>query len=158
MMNKQKAIIIDIDGTLANCDHRRHFVTGGNKNWKSFLAPENVMKDTVNEWCDSIATMYLNSYFNIIFITGRPDCLSETTYFWLKNNGWFGYCVADRSEFLFMRPENDRRPDHIVKEEIYLNHIKDKFDVLFVIDDRKSVVDMWRRNGLVCLQCAEGEF
>lgn len=37
-------------------------------------------------------------------------------------------------------------------------NIKDKYDVLFAIDDRSSVVDMWRDLGLVCLQCAEGAF
>lgn len=57
-----------------------------------------------------------------------------------------------------MRPDYEFISDQVLKLRIYEQNIKDKFDVLFVIDDRKSVVDMWRRNGLVCLQCAEGEF
>ena len=30
------AVIIDIDGMLADCDHRRHFVTGPKQDWRSF--------------------------------------------------------------------------------------------------------------------------
>ena len=30
--------------------------------------------------------------------------------------------------------------------------------VLFVVEDRSRVVEMWRAEGLVCLQCAPGEF
>lgn len=29
-------------------------------------------------------------------------------------------------------------------------------DILFTIDDRQSVVDMWRANGITCLQCKKG--
>jgi len=59
---------------------------------------------------------------------------------------------------LFMRPDGDFRADNIVKQEIYDTHIKGKHDVLFVMDDRQQVVDMWRRNGLTCFQVAEGNF
>lgn len=31
-----KAIIVDLDGTLANCEHRRHFLETKPKDWKSF--------------------------------------------------------------------------------------------------------------------------
>ena len=57
-----------------------------------------------------------------------------------------------------MRKDYDNRQDAVIKEEIYKLHIQPKFNVLFCVDDRKQVVDMWRRIGLICLQCAEGEF
>ena len=56
-----------------------------------------------------------------------------------------------------MRKDGDFRADYIVKQEIYDMHIKGK-NVLFVMDDRQQVVDMWRRNGLKCFQVAEGNF
>jgi hypothetical protein len=56
-----------------------------------------------------------------------------------------------------MRKDGDFRADYIVKQEILDAHIpKDR--VLFVLDDRQQVVDMWRRNGLMCFQVAEGNF
>ncbi len=45
-----------------------------------------------------------------------------------------------------------------MKREIYAKYIAPHYDVTFVVDDRKSVVDMWRSCGLVTLQCAEGNF
>ena len=38
--------ICDIDGTLMNIDHRRHFVEGDKKDWKSF-------EDNINNQADS---------------------------------------------------------------------------------------------------------
>jgi len=34
----------------------------------------------------------------------------------------------------------------------------DRKKILFVVEDRSRVVEMWRGEGLVCLQCAPGEF
>jgi hypothetical protein len=45
----------------------------------------------------------------------------------------------------------------MVKEEIYLKELAHQ-QVIFVVEDRKSVVQMWRKLGPVCLQCADGEF
>jgi phosphoserine phosphatase len=34
----------------------------------------------------------------------------------------------------------------------------DRTHVLFIVEDRSSVVEMWRQQGFVCLQCAPGDF
>jgi hypothetical protein len=57
-----------------------------------------------------------------------------------------------------MREDGDCRSDVEVKEEIYEKYLKGVVDIAFCIDDRQSVVDMWRSKGLVCLQCAKGDF
>jgi hypothetical protein len=57
-----------------------------------------------------------------------------------------------------MRKSGDYRKDYEVKKEIYETYIKDKFNVLCVLDDRQSVVDMWRSLGLTCLQVNYGDF
>ncbi len=63
---------------------------------------------------------------------------------------------------LHMREDGDFRKDSIIKEEILNKYLKDNNlkvdDIAFVVDDRKKVVDMWRRRGITCLQCAEGHF
>ena len=59
---------------------------------------------------------------------------------------------------LFMRADGDYRADSIVKEEIYHDKIEPVYNVLLVLDDRDSVVKMWRSLGLTCLQVAEGNF
>ena len=57
-----------------------------------------------------------------------------------------------------MRPEGNNEKDSIIKKRIYEDHIKGKFNVEFVLDDRNQVVEMWRELGLTCLQVAEGDF
>ena len=59
---------------------------------------------------------------------------------------------------LYMRKQGDNREDSIVKEEMYLNEIKPKYNVDLVIDDRDQVVKMWRKIGLTCWQVANGNF
>jgi len=57
-----------------------------------------------------------------------------------------------------MRPTGDNRKDAIVKREIFDREIRDRYRILFVLDDRNQVVDMWRELGLTCLQVAPGDF
>ena len=49
-MNK-KVIIFDVDGTIANVEHRRHFVNQKPADWKSFRA-ETVNDTPVEHVCD----------------------------------------------------------------------------------------------------------
>jgi len=46
--------------------------------------------------------------------------------------------------------------DTVVKREMLAG--MDKSRIIFVVEDRSRVVEMWRSEGLVCLQCAPGEF
>ena len=45
-----------------------------------------------------------------------------------------------------------------MKEEIYDQYIKDKYNVAAVFDDRDRVVKMWRDKGLLCCQVYYGDF
>lgn len=54
-------------------------------------------------------------------------------------------------DYLLMRKDKDQRRDSIVKREIYLGQIEPHFDVRYVIDDRPTVVEMWRELGLSVL-------
>ena len=145
----RNAIIVDIDGTLSNPEHRLHHVKGEKKDFKAFYGE--MEGDTVNEWCQWVIDK-LKQDVEIILCTGRPAAYRHQTVKWLSRKllSW------DR---LLMRPaDKPHEHDWIIKKEIYDNNIKDKYNVLFVIDDRQQVVDMWRREGLVCLQCAKGDF
>ena len=151
-------IVCDLDGTLANCEHRVHHVQkvdgiGLKKkpDWEAFYA--GVKDDTVNGAVYSVLDRF-NAYgtprMGLIFCSGRPErCRADTTE-WLLQHHFYDY-------ELLMRKDGDFRADHIVKQEILDNHIN-KEKVLFVMDDRQQVVDMWRRNGLMCFQVAAGNF
>ena len=137
--NKQNAIIIDIDGTIAHMNGR---------------SPYDYSKvDT--DILDSALHYFLKQLPNdihIIFVSGRMannKCLNKT-YTWLNN--FFTEYV------LYMRRDKDFRSDDIVKEEIYHNFIEPKYNIIAVIDDRDKVVKMWRKLGLLTFQINEGNF
>jgi len=145
----EKAIIVDLDGTLCDVEHRVHHVQGQYKNWEQFN--KLLVHDRLNDWCFELIGAMSARQYKIIFVTGRGEENRTPTEDWLKkNNVTF--------EHLFMRALMDRRGDDDVKEDIYHQFIENIYQVLFVVDDRKSVVDRWREMNLICLQCAPGDF
>jgi hypothetical protein len=159
-------MIVDLDGTLCNIDHRLHHVRNDNKKkrrWDLFF--KEVPGDSVNEWCKLLIN---RAHYNpVILCSGRPDSTRKDTEAWLMKHGFAkelyvkenGEKVIDRRyRHLFMRHRTDHRQDSIVKEIILEFEIKTRYNVWMAVDDRKQVVDMWRKHGITCLQCAEGDF
>jgi len=136
---KPKAIIVDIDGTLAKMSGRGPF------EW------HRVGEDKVNEPIKSIVNLYA-SICNVIIFSGRDGCCMPQTIKWLKDND-----ISYNS--ILMRPEGNYEKDAIIKRRLYDNHIVGKYDIQFVLDDRDQVVEMWRKDlGLTCLQVDYGNF
>ncbi|WP_063023870.1 phosphatase domain-containing protein [Nocardia niwae] len=77
----------------------------------------------------------------IIVLSGRTDDCRTETADWLRANG------VPFTE-LHMRRTGDMRPDYKVKSEIFDQHIRNRFRVLGVFDDRLSVCRAWSRMGL----------
>lgn len=138
---KGNTIIVDIDGTLAHrCDRQ----------WFDY---SKVDQDELDITVSGIVNAYAKMGYTILIVSGREatdECYHRTNT-WLKKHNIPFYD-------LMMRKEGDFRRDSIVKKEIYDNDIKGRFDVEFVLDDRSSVVTMWREIGLKCLQVAPGNF
>lgn len=133
-----KAIIVDIDGTLAHMKDRSPF------DWQRVGEDE----------CDDIIKGIVNAYDNLgttIIMSGRDGSCRDITIKWLEDNNI-------KYDLLLMRAEGDFRKDSIVKKELFDNNIKDKYFIEYVLDDRNQVVDMWRDMGLKCLQVQPGNF
>ena len=145
-----QAIIVDIDGVLADCSHRLSLIQQTPKNWPEFHSK--CGGDSVNEW----AKMFIKKFWDrhdmkVVLLSARVAESKEDTKVWLYMNG----IPFDE---LILRTHGDHRDDHIFKADVYDNYLKNKYDVLLTVEDRKRVVDMWRSKGLVCLQCVEGNF
>jgi len=140
---KPKAFLVDIDGTLAHMrDYRGPF------DWAK------VDKDDVDSIIADIVNTLTDNYswtghpvYTAIVMSGRDESCRDLTQTWLHFHGI-------QHDHLFMRPANDMRPDNIVKAELFDNYVRDNFDVQFVIDDRRQVVEMWQRMGLKVLNVA----
>lgn len=132
---KPTAIMVDVDGTLA------HMVD------RSPYDYSQVHTDTP----DSVVIDITRKYKTVIVMSGRPDSCREATENWLRKHDV-------RFDKLFMRATGDKRPDNVIKWELYQEHVEPYYKIDFVLDDRNRVVKMWRENGLKCLQVAEGDF
>lgn len=142
-------ICFDLDGTLANIEHRVHWVRTAPRNWAAFEA--GIPYDTVNAPVAKIfEDLAKNPYSTaqVLIASGRSEASRAATEKWLKENFLTGYLK------LYMRKDLDYRSDVVVKQEILEEIVRDygrKPDMVF--DDRKSVVDMWRRNGIWVFDC-----
>lgn len=150
----KKAIICDLDGTIADHTHRLHYIEQRPKDYDSFYS-EVHLDPPITEVIDIVKSVHNNGYGpEIIFVTGRPEKCREDTKRWLAQHVSLYYDYK-----LFMRMDDDRRKDYTIKSEIYRYNIANEYDILFVLDDRSSVVKMWRDQwGLRVLQVAEGDY
>lgn len=140
-------VIFDIDGTVANLDHRLKYVRTKPSNWNAFNA---AMKydlpiPAVVEVCQRYIA---DPDVFVVFASGRSDDNLADTEDWLEKHGMSGH------NGLFMRAFKDSRSDDIIKKEI-LGTIESVFHKKpdFVFDDRPRVVKMWRNEGIYVFDC-----
>lgn len=142
-------VIFDIDGTLADINHRRHFVTEKPKNWPAFQASAHLDRCVEPLACLARSLPLLSH--RVILCSGRGEQERPVTEAWLTKH----QIPFDR---LYMRAEKDYRADDVIKAELLARIIADGYRPELVFDDRNRVVAMWRAAGIVCAQVAEGDF
>ena len=144
-----KVIVFDIDGTLANIEHRRAFVATKPKNWKAFNA--GIVNDTPHEDIVHLSTMLVAAGNTLLLCSGRGEEQRRETVVQMTI---FGVLYSK----LYMRPAKDHRPDDIIKVEL-LQQIRAEFGNPFLwFDDRTRVVNAIRAEGVRVLQVAPGDF
>lgn len=148
---KIEIVLCDIDGTIANIEHRLHFIKnldgtkkrGKDADWESFnkACVDDAPYQDVIDVLKSLAHGR-----RVIFVSGRDAVVRDDTMAWLIE-------YVGRGE-LYMRKDKDFRPDTEVKLEMVQGLGITPDNVLCILDDRQHVVDMWRDNGFRCLQVA----
>jgi len=134
-------IICDLDGTLTDCRWRLHWAKS--KNWEVFHA--GIPNDNaVNSILILIQELQSNDDNSIIFVTGRPEKYKNTTCQWLMK---FDLDCSN----LFMRKDNDFRPDYVVKLELLEEVIQKGFQPTLAIEDKFEVAEAYRKAGLTVL-------
>ena len=143
---KPKAVIFDVDGTLAKMVGRSPYDL------------EKCGTDIINPMVVQLARTYFDQGYCLIVVSGRESGTEEepTRYYdmtagWLEDEG-----IPYTSHF--QRAQGDSRSDMIVKEEIFWRDIAPHYDVKLAVDDRAQVVEMWRRIGVECWQVDHGDF
>lgn len=140
---KPKAIILDRDGTLASCHNAP--ASRSNQEWQEYNAalPFDRPVPLVVGLLRSIRPGVVR-----IMVSGRAE------------GDWPGdrrrrFAMQDwiakhqlPIDFLFMREGGDKRVDAIVKEEILNRDILPHFDPVVAVDDRPSVLEVWKKYGI----------
>ncbi len=138
------AVICDLDGTLSLFKAKGH------------RGPYDASRCAEDE-CNEAVRMLLHTYqqqgVNTLYVSGREDTYRPHTMTFLSHNN----CPVVNTR-LWMRQRGDKRNDALVKSDIFDAHIRGKFNIQLVLDDRDRVVKFWRSIGLQCWQVAEGNF
>jgi predicted kinase len=134
------AVLVDIDGTVALMDGRSPYDM------------TRVHHDRPNHAVIAAVRAMHAAGHRVIFCSGRTDDARAATEQWLARH------VGVPVEGLFMRAVGDQRKDSIVKGEIFDRHIRGRYQIVGVFDDRAQVVRMWRALGLTVFQVADGDF
>jgi len=158
--------IMDLDGVLADTSHRNHHLLSQPIDWDAFcgdcgkdeLIPAGAtLYNLLVTQCRQLGHLIQNNELeaDIPFVdvmTGRPERFREPTMKWFEASG----LLLPRA--VHMRPDDDHRPDSVLKIEMYERIYKDQETVLAVFEDRDRCVKAWREAGVTCYQVAEGKF
>lgn len=170
-------IIFDLDGTLANCEHRRHFVevppmwipneefienplvwaVTTNPKWKKFKPDW----DAFYEACDKdtpiqpVIDIMLSINVPYEIWSGRSESVRYKTEAWICR-----FMNYSEMPTVKMRPIGDYTPDEQLKERWLDETIAKGGTIDYVFDDRPKVIRMWRRRGIFVFNCnqSDGEF
>lgn len=159
-----KAIMCDLDGTLALIGDR-----------SPYDATDCDVKDLPN-WpvIRTVLAMHAQGV-KVIFMSGRDQKYRPETIRFIErycrhvcehpdcdnvgiDEGVIPYELHMRGETAPDPSKLDQRKDSVIKQELFDAHVRGKYNVLFVLDDRNQVVDQWRAMGLTCYQVAPGAF
>jgi len=170
-------IIFNLDGCLADCEHRRHFVDnpfkGCDGNYRDCIC-----KKCINRWnwkpdwssfyeaCDKdlpiqpvikVLDHYIRGFLcngnndpnlNIEIWSGRCESTRIKTESWLRRYKLSGIPLK-------MRPIGNTEPDEVLKERWLDEAVSEGKTIEFVFDDRPKVVRMWRKRGVFVFNCLQ---
>jgi hypothetical protein len=143
-MSLPELVIVDVDGSIAERDELQENCRGP-FDWGRVGEDEPV-------WPIIKLVRLLMRDHLVLFVSGRMEEARYPTILWIDANVVPVHHPMVHG--LLMRKDGDHRPDFEVKKEIYETKIAPYYEVAYVIDDRKQVVDMWRQLGLTVLDVA----
>lgn len=122
--------VFDVDGVLADVEHRRHHVEGGRRDWAAFFAA--AADDPPLDRGVALVRQAQRDGLVVVYLSGRPERLRDVTARWLEQHG----CPPGE---LVLRPDDDRSPAVRLKTAL-LRQIGAALPIALLVDDDESVV------------------
>jgi hypothetical protein len=144
-MGRDKAIILDFDGTLTDYRAREQY---RNVDWDKYIALSHT--DVPNPPVVEVINKFKYDY-DILIVTARAESSRGETEEWLRSYNIY-------YDKMYMRDDSimDIGKDGVLKANILKDKILPLYDVLFCIDDRDCCVKEFRDLGLSVFQCGDG--
>ena len=143
---KSSVCIFDIDGTLANCDHRLHYVKNKPKNWDAFYSE--CMSDHVIWPVAEMLELFRKNYL-IYIVTGRPERNRDLTELWLNNNKIY-------FDKLIMRGDRDFRKSPDYKSSVCDTIEAEGNKIFLAVEDREDCINMFINRGIYTFNVSNG--
>jgi hypothetical protein len=145
------AVVFDLDGVLANGDHRQHLLnpTGGRKkDWQTFFSKAG--GDALIAEVASL-TILLDPALHRVLLTARPTTIQQLTLDWLSEH-------SIRWDLLVMRPDREFSPSPVAKRHAVRELRAHGFELLLAFDDDRRNVDMFHDEGIPCIYIHSGYY
>lgn len=174
-------IIFDLDGTLADCEHRRHFVDPQKNpqllqlyckpfdyinpktfeifkpDWDAFYEAcdqDTPIQPVIEFWDTQISQGMMGCHQ---IWSGRSESVREKTEKWLDH-----HLLCFQPHQLKMRPIGDYTSDEQLKEKWLDERINDMgnqavSDIKYIFDSHGRSIEMWRRRGIFVFNCNQSE-
>ena len=151
--NLPSCVICDMDGTLSLLGNRNPYEASSCHLDLPNIPVVGVVNKLIHSNYDESRG---ESSFNIVVFSGRQGSsdVYEKTDKWLHKH--LNLCLVN-SYHLHLRKDKDQRPDSVIKEELYNQFVKDKYNVQAVFDDRLSVCKLWHSLGLPLFRVGDPE-
>lgn len=145
----KKVWIFDIDGTLADNDHRMHHLDNGKKEWDAFFSKQH-LDVPYQPVLDVLHALYDVGY-KIIIVTARDERFRADTIDWLSKHIDRPIPISD----VYMRPLGHRGDDNLLKVQIIKEWLEKNPDykVSGIFDDRHRIIDAFRNEGWYTFEC-----
>ena len=176
-------IIFDLDGTLADCSHRRHFIQnpyGENdpgidrcdcsdsdcicEKWAKWKPDWTAFYEACDQDLPIMPTIqmlhiFVSQRIEIEIWSGRSDIVKQKTIDWIVKHIFKGNDLILPK--IRMRPHGDYTPDEQLKEK-WLEATYEEYKwgrrtpIECVFDDRPKVLRMWQSHGIFTFDVGQG--
>lgn len=138
----RNAIIMDMDGTLADVSGMRHYVVGEHKDFDRFHKSACLFAPPNEPIADAARVLY-NCVAKpaILIVTARKRMWGDYTKMWLDK-----YSIPYTR--IYMRANDDQRKDYEVKKDILARIRSQGFEVVHAFDDNPNVIKLWQQEGI----------